>query len=100
MNKLSELELNEESLELLENILEPSSKIFGDKEIAMALKEERLLDVCKLVLKGYKKEIIEICAYVDGEDPETYHVKMITLPAKIMALINDKDLWDFFNSQG
>jgi hypothetical protein len=97
--KLSEYK-GDDALELLANILEPASEIIGDAEVKeMFTSKAPLLKVVKVILKNHKREVTEILAYLDGEDPETYEVGFMTLPIKLLQILQDKELLAVFQSQ-
>ena len=98
MRKLSEYQ-GEEAIELLGDILEPTMLILADKEVSDGAGKVTVLKLASLILKKHPKEIIEILARLDGEEPSTYKVNVLTLPTKIIQILNDKDLMDFFASQ-
>nr|DAI82398.1 MAG TPA: hypothetical protein [Caudoviricetes sp.] len=92
--KLSEYK-NEAAIELLADILEPATKILADEKIKELIDGPRI-SLIKYVLKNHKSEIIEILAIMDGVPVEEYECNFLTLPSKVMALLNDKDLMSFF----
>lgn len=97
--KLSEIK-NEAALDILADILEPACSILADPEVKEAFTESKQpLTICKTIIKGHKKEIIEILARLDGAEPSSYEISIITLPARIIELLNDETLIDFFTSQ-
>lgn len=98
--KLSEIK-GEAALDVLADLIEPAANILADEEIQKSVKsgEPKLLLVKKL-LKSHKKEVIEILAILDGEEPETYKVSLLTLPAKLLEIINDPEIGSLFTSQG
>lgn len=98
MKKLSEYE-NEEALNLLAEIIEPVSSIFSDKEFVDSFKDSKLSAI-KYVLKVHPKDVISILASLDGVPVEEYKCNAVTLPIMLMQVLNDKELLDFFKSQG
>ena len=97
--KLSEYK-NEEALDVLAEIIEPSSKIMVDPKIKELTKKGDKMPIIREIIKNHKKEIIEILAIIDGVPVEEYECNVFTLPMKIIELLNDKDLISFFTSQG
>ncbi len=98
--RISELK-NEEALDFLADIIEPASEIMSDDAIKNLVtnKINNKGAVVKTLLKNHKKSIIEILARLDGVPVDEYEVNVFTLPIKILELLNDKELADFFTSQ-
>ena len=90
----------EEALDIIVELLEPITKIMSDKEIAEAYQKVSKLEAIKIAIKNHKKEVIEILAILDGEDPAKYEVNIFTLPAKILEILNDPEFLNLFGSQG
>ncbi len=96
--KLSDYK-NEDALDLLAELIEPATKIMTDKNIQKLVKGKNKAGVVKTIIKSHKSEIIEILAILDGVPVDQYECTIFTLPAKILELVNDKDLVNFFTSQ-
>ena len=98
MKKLSDFK-NEEALCLLADILDPMSEIVSDKEIRDLLKtgkgEDRIKAVSVMV-KNHQKQIVEILARMDGQEPDGYSFGFFTLPGRILEVLNDPELTAFF----
>ena len=88
------------ALEALADIIDPAVEIMSDNEINLALKNGNNLFAVKKALKKHKKAVTEILAVLDGEDPETYKPKIVTLPAKLLEIFNDPYVIELFQSQG
>lgn len=107
--KLSEFR-GEQALEVLANLIDPAVEILGDKEIADAYQDrtagktrgQAQLKAVSLALKKHKPAVIEILAALECEDPNEYikKVNIVTLPKKLLEVLNDRDLKDLFMSQG
>lgn len=100
--KLSDYK-GEEALDKLVDLLEPVIEITSDKEIAALAKEKPpVFKIVRLAIKNHKKQVIEILAILDGEDPKTYaeKVNLFTLPIKLLEVLNDPELMSLFTSQG
>ena len=101
--KLTEFK-NEDAIELLADILEPTALILGDEKTKQDMidvrsgKKTRAKAVSS-VIKRHKKETIEILARLDGKDPKNYTCNILVLPQKILEIINDEELASFFTSQ-
>ena len=99
MNKISEIK-NEDALDLLCDIIDPTIKIFQDKDLAKALLDKKpKLECVKIAIKNNKKEIIEILARLKGISVDEYNANLVEMLAEILEVLNDKELLDFFTSQ-
>ena len=98
MRKLSDYK-NEEAIDLLADILDPVTEVFADKGFTEALKVNKLSAV-KYVLKNHKKGVIQILARLEDTPVEEYECSVLTMPIALMQILNDKELIDFFKSQG
>lgn len=100
MKKLSEYK-NEEALELLADLIEPAAVICADTEIANAVRSGlSKIKVVKMIIKNHKHEVIEILALLDNIPLEEYECNLLSLPSRIIEILNDEELMRFFNSQG
>ena len=97
MKKLSEYK-DEEALDLLADLIEPSEAVFGDKDVLNAYGDS-MWKAVKVAIKKHKKEVMEIMAILDGIPVEDLHINVLSLPIKVMEVISDKDLVNFFVSQ-
>ena len=95
--KLSELK-GEKALDVLAEIIEPAVEIMQDKRVVKAAKAGKTVEIVKVACKGHKKAIIKILAVLDDADPDTYEVSVLTLPAKILELLNDPEIQMLFTS--
>lgn len=96
--KLSEYK-NEEALDILADILEPSIEIFTDKALIKLIQGKDKPKAISYAIKNHKKPILSILAILDGKKPEEYECNVFTLPAKILEILNDEELMSFFSSQ-
>lgn len=98
--KLSEIK-GEQAIDALAELIEPAAMIFADEDIKNSAKAgEPKLILVKKILKGHKAEVIKILAILDGEDPAEYEPNLLTLPAKLLEILNDPELTSLFTSQG
>lgn len=88
----------EKALEVLADIIEPAVEIMQDKRISTAAKAGKTMDIVKIACKYHKQALITIMAVLDGEYPATYEVGVLTLPAKILEIVNDPDIQTLFTS--
>ena len=96
--KLSEYK-NEEALEVLADIVEPAVDIFSDKELIEIIKAENKGKAISYALKEHKKSVLEILAAMERKPVSEYECSVLTLPTKILEILNDKELVSFFSSQ-
>lgn len=97
--KLSEIK-GEQAIDALAELIEPAALIFADEDIKNSAKAgEPKLILAKKILKGHKAEVIKILAILDGEDPATYEVNLLTLPVKLLEILNDPEVSSLFTSQ-
>lgn len=97
--KLSDYK-NEDALDLLADLLEPVAEIAADTEVVEAFKGKTKLEAIKIAIKKHKKEVVEILARIENTPVEEYSFNVFTLPLKVLEILNDKDLLDFFAMQG
>lgn len=95
--RLSEFK-NEKALDALAEIIEPITEIVTDEDVKNSIKEKNKIKAISKAIKNHKKEIIYILAVLDDEPIETYEVNLATLPFKIMEILSDEVLNDFFTS--
>lgn len=95
--KLSEVK-GEAALDLLADIIEPATSILADPKVQKAIKKDNKMVVIKLILKDHKKAVIEIMAAMDGVPVSEYKVNILTLPMKLLEIMNDEELVSFFTS--
>ncbi len=98
--KLTEIK-GEQAIDAMADLLEPLSLIFADAEIQKSVNsgEPKMLLIRK-ILKAHKREAIQIMAILDGEKPESYEVNLLTLPMKILEIVNDPEVVSLFSYQG
>ena len=96
--KLSEYQ-GEAALDLLADLIEPAGEIMSDKEIGDLFKKNRLKAIA-LAIKNHKKAVIQILATMDGVPVDEYKCNVLTLPVKILEILNDPALVQLFTYQG
>lgn len=97
--KISELK-GEKALDVLGDIIEPAVHIMQDRRVLSAAQAGNTLEMVKIMCKEHPKEVIKIMAHLDGQDPSTYEVGLLTLPAKLLQIINDPEMQKLFMPQG
>jgi len=80
---------NDEKLDLFADLLEPCAAILSDKEVADAFQNGTALKAITKAIRGHKREMVEILAVLDGEDPSTYSVNVLMIPVRFLKLMND-----------
>lgn len=97
--RLSDFE-NEEALDVLADIIEPAAEIFQDQKIVKVFRNNgKPIEAIRIMLKDHKKSVIEILAALDGVPVNEYHCNVLTLPVKLLEILNDKELTSFFTLQ-
>lgn len=97
--KLSEIK-GEKALDTLADLIEPLGEIVTDPEIQEMHKAGMpRIKMIKPAIKNHKKAVVTVLALLDGENPDTYEVDLLTLPRKMMEVINDPYISEVFQSQ-
>ena len=96
--RLSDVE-NEQALDTLAEIIEPVATILADESVKEIFRNEPKLKLVAYIIKNHKREVIEILARLDGADPAEYRFNLVTLPKKVLELLNDPGLADLFTLQ-
>lgn len=81
---------NEEALDLFADLMEPAAEILTDDEVKKAYSEKPLKGI-KLAIKRHKRTWITILALLDGVPESKYQVNVLTLPMKVLELVNRPD---------
>lgn len=91
---------DDEALDVLADILEPTAGILADEEI-QKMRDEKAnrIKIVAYVIRHHKQEIIEILARLDCTPVEEYHVNAVTLPIKLLELVNDPEVQILFTQQ-
>lgn len=96
--KLSEFK-DDAALDLIADIIEPATEILADPAIKEAFGHSKMAAI-KVAIKSHKNAIREIVARLDGKNPEEYHFTALSLPVKLLTLLNDPELQQLFTSSG
>ena len=96
--KLSEFK-DDAALDLIADIIEPATEILADPAIKEAFSRSKMAAI-KVAIKSHKNAIREIVARRDGKNAEEYHFTALSLPVKLLSLLNDPDLQQLFTSSG
>lgn len=97
--KFSEIK-GQKAIEVLGDLLEPSIEIMSDERVSKAFKDEKpILETAKIILKEHSESVVEILAALDGVPVEKYECNILSLPSKLLEILNDEALISFFQSQ-
>lgn len=92
---------NEEALELFADLLEPVAEILTDPEIVGIWKSGgKKVTLVSKAIKNHKHTIVKILSLIDGIPEEEYKVNVLTLPARVLKLLNSPMFQELFTSQG
>ena len=98
--KLSEIR-GDKALDALADLIDPITEIVSDEEVQKIHNSDApMIALVKPIVKNHKKAITTILAILDGADPETYEVSLLTLPKKVLEILNDEEVTSLFKSQG
>ena len=91
---------NEEELDLFADLIEPASEILSDQAVITALQASKPLIAVKWAIKKHKMAVIEMLAKIDDVPVEEYRVTALSLPIKLLALLNEPEMQELFTVQG
>lgn len=96
--KLSEIR-GEKALDVISDLIEPITEIFADQEFASIIRSNKpkVLAV-KCAIKKHKKAVLTVLAILDEEDPATYNPSLLSIPMKLLDVLNDPELAELFPS--
>ena len=97
--KFDELK-NEQAIEALADMFDPIVEIASDNAIISAARSDNKILMIKLMLKNHARAIFELMAASEGVPADEYECNMLTLPAKLMELLNRPEFSFLFPSQG
>ena len=97
--KVSEIK-GDQALDVLADIMDSAVEIMLDKEIAEQLKIGNQYKAVTLAIRNHKSAVKYMLARLEGEDPETYEPSLISLPMKVLEVVNDPYIAQLFTSQG
>lgn len=96
--KLSEIK-GKQALAVTADMIEPLANILADGTIRDAVNaKEPVLSIVKKLLKGWPDDVMTILALLDGADSKNYEVNMLTLPVKLLEVLNDPEVQALFFS--
>ena len=91
---------DEAALDLLADLIEPASEILGDKSVVEAASSGNAWRAVSLAIKHHKKSVMSVLAALDGVPVEEFHCNVMTLPTKLIELLNDPDIAQLFSFAG
>ena len=91
---------DEEALDLLANLIEPASEILSDEEVRKASEEGKNARAVALAIKNHKESVMAVLAAIDGVPVEEFHCNVLTLPLKLIELLNDPNVGQLFTFAG
>lgn len=96
--KLSDFK-DEAALDLLADIIEPATEIMADADMKKLFFEDRV-KCAAYVLRTHKRAIMTILAAMDGKSNDEFHCSIFTAPGRVLEILNDPEMKEFFMSQG
>ena len=96
--KLSEVR-GDAALDLLADLIDPATEIMSDKELAACIQHKNNTRAIKIAIKSHKESVKTVLALLDGKDPKTYEPSVLSLPLRLLEILNDPDLVSLFSSQ-
>ena len=91
---------NEDALELIMDLIDPVGALFADQDFVDAIKKDKKLEAVKIAIKNHKSDIICVLARLNNMTVDEYEGNIITMTVQLLEILNDKELSDFFISQG
>ena len=99
MKKLSEYK-DEEALEMLAELIDPCAEVFSDEDFKKGATTNDFGLAAKAMCKNHPKATMKILATLDRVPVEEYHCNLLSLPMKVIEILNDPELLAFFTYQG
>ena len=100
MSEINLNEMNEKSLDIMADILDPYFELMKDPQFTK-LYMENIQEAIKYACKNHKKETIQIAAILSGKSEDEYVVNPFTTPIVLLSAIGaySKISKDLFTSQ-
>ncbi len=96
--KISNLR-GEDAIDTMADLIEPITAIASDKDFEKLYKSKPLVFAVQYCLKHHKKEILEILAIINCEDPDYFDPKFWEIPKMIFDVLDDENVKSLFLSQ-
>lgn len=91
---------NEDALDLLVDLVEPTARIFADAELREAVqKGVNKITALKIAIRNNKASVIEILARLNNTPVEEYQCTLPSIIKDMLDILNDEELASFFTSQ-
>jgi len=93
---------NEMALDTFADILIPLSNIMSDTGIREAYRDKEnggMIAAVRTAIKTHKEDVIEILATLDGVPVGEYEVSVMSLPVKVVKILNDPEVQRAFSGQ-
>lgn len=97
--KLSDFK-DEKALDLLADLIEPATEILADTELRSAAAGSTKAAAVSIAIKKHKSAVMAILAALEGVPVEEYHCNVLTLPLKLLDILNDKETMQLFQYAG
>lgn len=93
LREMTDTEAMDATAELLEYI----ETLTADKEFMEAYRAKGgRMRLVKLLVTKYRSEVLHIISIVEGVDTSTYKWNLLTLPQKVLGLLNDPEVGKLF----
>lgn len=97
--KLNEIK-NEKAIEVLADMFDPIIEIASDEKVVSAARSDNRVMTVKHILKDHSRAVFELMAVSEGVPVEEYECDILTLPVKLLELLNRPEFNFLFPSQG
>lgn len=97
--KLNELK-NEKAIEALADMFDPIVEIASDDAVKSAARSDNRILTVKLILKNHARAVFELMAASEGVPADEYECDVLSLPVKLMEVLNRPEFSFLFPSQG
>ena len=92
--RLSEIK-DDRALDVLAEIIEPAAEIVSDAEVKKLYGENKL-KCAAYAIKNHKSAVMTILAAMDGVSVSEYHCNVLTLPIRLLEILNDPEIEHLF----
>lgn len=96
--KFGELK-NERAIEALADMFDPIVEIASDDDVKSAARSNNRILTVKLILKKHARAVFEMMAVSEGVSVDEYECDIVTLPVKLLELLNRPEFSFLFPSQ-
>lgn len=90
---------NEQAIEVLADMLDPIVEIASDNNVMETARSGDRVAMVKHILKDHSRAIFTLMALSEGVPVEEYECNMMTLPTKLLGLLNSPEFSFLFQSQ-